>query len=758
MAKDYPHLNDTVFPDADTIDVYKYRNEFDYSKYRPTVKITMLSVPWRSDYDNVVYFESKAERDSWFASHAGRKIEMDTPFRLYTGGTLPVPVPIDEAMAYNYCMVDYGTLPTQQNPTGNERMFYFIMDMRQSAPDTTELVLAIDYWTTYINDLGISYVELERGHAPMASITTEQYLSNPVENNSGLLAPDVSYGDFSRVQSTEPIILNDEMGGVTVGFLTNASMQESWSDGDTGYDRIPTYPWELSQAFSCIDTFVLDDVSSWYDFRDNVSEQCPQFWLTVKGMFIVPKKAITLSNTWEFCGIECHHVETQGDKIISQFEIDKDKFGYPEQFSEIAKLYTYPYSAIEVNDFKGGSTIIRVEDTCGTLELHTIMCDMYPFLNIEAYFTGIGASGKATVGFFNSYENRFTIGGRDYEFSTKWSIPVFAVQLSVAQNWELNGKISADTTLANAYADAANYIAVASIENGLRTDLTDRSNSFIHDSIKKQAITAFNDGESDILYARANLQNHLFYDTAASIVNGASNVAGSMAGGNMGGAVISAVSSPVSYALTAYKDADGETIQEAYITGKIRRHYGDTESETWSQDGLDVVIGQYQRSMNSDKTEYTNDSIHNSSGTGTVDITSAKEIANAERSYAASHEQRYITNPPEFGQLTGTPDIISKPFGVRASIITQSASAIAQAGEQFLRYGYAYGREWKVNTFNVMPKFSYWQCSRVTSTNVRSYEAARDVVYSILANGVTVWKDPAFIGTTSIYENRGENQ
>ena len=75
MAKVFPHLDDTKFPDAGNIDVYKYRNDFDYTRYDYSqMEILVCNVPWDvgearvgnrtiSGIGNVVYFETKEKRD-----------------------------------------------------------------------------------------------------------------------------------------------------------------------------------------------------------------------------------------------------------------------------------------------------------------------------------------------------------------------------------------------------------------------------------------------------------------------------------------------------------------------------------------------------------------------------------------------------------------------------------------------------------------------------------------------------------------------
>ena len=82
------------------------------------------------------------------------------------------------------------------------RWFYFIEDITQFAPSTTELQLSVDYWTTFIHSVEIPYLMLERGHAPMTKIDVDTFLSNPIMNNEYLLADDFNYGTESIIQTS----------------------------------------------------------------------------------------------------------------------------------------------------------------------------------------------------------------------------------------------------------------------------------------------------------------------------------------------------------------------------------------------------------------------------------------------------------------------------------------------------------------------------------------------------------------------------
>lgn len=798
MSKNYPHLDDTEFPDLPTVDVYKYRNDYDYTQYQDTVKIKLMNVPWCGDYENVVYFETREERDKWFSEQDGMVKELSTMFRLYSDGSLKVDIPIDDCMKYNYAAIDYGKLPNQDALSGNHVMYYFISDMIQQSVNTTQLSLALDYWTCYIYDMGITYVNLLRGHAPMAETDVESYLSNPLDNSELLLAQDVNFGSIQRASHIESIVFNSyDARDITLGFQTNASMQMKWEKD--GNKIIPAAGFESSQAFSSVDPFILDDVSYWEMFRENVMEQCPQFFETVKGMFIIPKKLVTYyeEDDFEFCGIPCHFLASHNDIAQGLFKLTREKFGFSEDFGDLAKLYTFPYSAIEVNDFKGGNTLLKVEDTSGSLEVHTMMCDMYPYLSVEAYMLGIGGVGQSTVRFQNNFTHTMSIGGRYYDFATKWSIPVFSVQLEVEKNWELNSKIGADANIANTSDQIELSRQANDISNEKMKEITANNQNaetaiFANSKWYQNYIGEFNKilaGElldADIDYGSTTVNNN---NIASIAINGYNSITDTAVG--LGSALMKKDSAAgaetvVGMAQSIVNTGVNVALSNANFSSLVSKdtkvynaYWGDKDS-TFSAGGFNYWNWYHTNEFDYKKLQVSQASIAGGSapsydistgGNSSVSLYGSNNYiidANnkifenykdtsetiAARNYDAKHAQTLLTNPPSYGQLTGTPDIISKPFGLSFNVVTQSKSAIRQAAEQFMRYGYMLNLQWKVGSFNVMPRFSYWQCDTVYCNDNGVYEGAQEMIKSILGKGVTVWRKPDDIGKTSIYENR----
>ena len=136
----------------------------------------------------------------------------------------------------------------------------------------------------------------------------------------------------------------------------------------------------------------------------------------------------------------------------------------------------------------------------------------------------------------------------------------------------------------------------------------------------------------------------------------------------------------------------------------------------------------------------------------------AKAIADrikqtADDAIANDVKQAALQAPKEFGSFANGEHSTTRPQGVFCNIVTQSKDAIEQAGDYFLRYGYAVNRSWEFTTFNLMPKFTYWKCSDVWIKNNTVPDAYMDEIRFFLLGGVCVWRKPEDIGNISIYEN-----
>ena len=191
------------------------------------MSLTVCSVPWDmgeahvgnrtiSGIGNVVYFGSKEERDAWFTAIPDTECyRFTTKFKeLHRDGFIDVPIPYDMCAKHNYLVVHYEKFANEDSPVmyegddGLRDWFWFIREVEFLAANTTRLHIMDDAFQTWIYDVDISGMILERGHAPMFAMRADDYLENPIENNAYLLTEDVNFGEASIVKHIDALALN----------------------------------------------------------------------------------------------------------------------------------------------------------------------------------------------------------------------------------------------------------------------------------------------------------------------------------------------------------------------------------------------------------------------------------------------------------------------------------------------------------------------------------------------------------------------
>ena len=543
---EFPHIGDTAYPNLGNVDVYGYRNEFDYTRWEPNTKLYLTNVLWNGDFEDCVKFASDIERDRWFDEHVTETIAKDPASSMIlktnstiVNGTVKVPVPFDCASQYNYLVVDVPIITSAGQPlnyetaNGYRRWHFFVTDLAYSAPSTTVLTLALDVWTQYINTVGFNYFLLERGHAPVHESDTDSYLANPMDNCEYLLAPDVDFGGDTVSRGGEFIPFGNgekyicfastcepsqfaSIGNVTTDTqytFSNPTFYDSTANPDasnrwgrqfevSGYGfgtgksyanvstpagnglasngRIPTATTVYAIAATEADEFVSDVLSN-----------SPSFLNTVQACFMVAKELITLGTPHRLANHTVY--ECQGsDSELGSVTLTKQMFGIPERYQRFAKLYTFPYSELEITDNNGKTATVRVEST-GSIKAHGIVSLAYPYLNMRMFLTGIGGSGSHSYRWQDmrgSHDMEMT-NGDWYRFCYDMGIPMYALYMDGRTSWELgnynrqyaNARNSAIVNYHNSVREANNAMhnaqdtAQTNLDNSTASANTELSNN-----------------------------------------------------------------------------------------------------------------------------------------------------------------------------------------------------------------------------------------------------------------------------------------
>ncbi len=432
MAR-FPKLNGAdPFPHFKTIDPYKRKEDFDYARYDYTASIKLCRVSWTPDYRHTVNWSGVEQRDAYFAALDGESVDLQNGFVRLQTERINVPVPLDVALTYNYVWLQVPQLtsdvPIAYETTGIRSIGAFVRDAIYYAPSSTELVLDIDYWTTYLPHLQVSQLYLERGHAPMWDMDASEYLTNPLDNSANLLTPDVNFGERAIVRSGSMLSASQSecvyVLATTIPYaaidnipkaIPGVAVGPSWSDTSERFGhqlQVNGYTWEYGYTYDGLTspsdpTHYDGNAATGYYYYGllgsavasgalkTLLHAMPPLATTCAALYVVPQDVVVFGNVHTISGIQLHEIGTKmGFVPMGNIPFAISDFGYPEKYRDIAKLYTMPYASIELSDDNGQTVTIAIESIAGSsVDVVQRISAAFPFLSWQALAANVANAG-----------------------------------------------------------------------------------------------------------------------------------------------------------------------------------------------------------------------------------------------------------------------------------------------------------------------------------------------------------------------------
>lgn len=521
---EFPFFNANMsdYPSLNGLDGQSYRDTFDYSKYQRPAVLRLLSVPWRSDYADVVRFSDERSRDSWLTNHDGLTVEYSTPWLRIPAQSVNVPLPYERAAHFNYMYVDIPQMPVDDSnePT---RLCYFIRSVRYAAPSTTTLELELDFWQTYGYRMKVSSLMLERGHAPMYRVSVDEFLEDPLNNNRYLLAQDVNYSTGTdRVASVDhraigagdkwlllalPITPTDlaNIGGGT----SSSSTPPTYSDNAArnGYQLdVSGYNWSANgYSYANASLPVSSGLSSDSRTLDgcklyacpytsgasaslaSMAIQAPHVLASARYVAIIPEALIEFEDipSISLFGATWYSIKANPQVELEPFELTRDTIGLPDYAADIAKLYTAPYTRLMIQDQEGRGFEVRIEDIAGNelaFNMDVALSSATLLWNLEAVNVGSDSAESITWKTLDGQTTSLLYGSDLAAHMLEWGIPTYSVTLSAgaleaARKWkDLEAQRQAALNAYHQAVRAANT-ALANTQAANQTAVTNTSNA-----------------------------------------------------------------------------------------------------------------------------------------------------------------------------------------------------------------------------------------------------------------------------------------
>ena len=529
----FPHLQDsTTFPGNSGAPYSQYPNNFDYSRWGVGTKLTVCRVPWDLD-KNVVDWKSSDNVVNYFHNlDSSSSFKLESELNREPDGSIRLPIPISNLKKYNYLFVEY-TVPTSpEQPLdyadGTRQPFigFFMSDFTYVAPNTTEAALATDWWTTSITSMEIQNMMLERGHAPMAATKVDEYLKDPLHNNRYLLATDVSYAEpcittsaqfESWMATTEPLMVLAVKATLE---QAQAMLAEKQVDGkntpptfaDTsdrwgkqyqvdGYSwagvspfkdaTVESTPWSTATGLPAGVSMIAVKATDANTFLEYVQSNSPELFEVVQSCFLIPGSLVASKEAGNYGGVELFELKPLEELPPVPVKLEKEDFGYPSEYSRIAKLYTFPYAGLTFSDNAGHSVDVKIEYT-SSVQIHRRVSLAYPYLRAQAFLSGVNGDGSTSYEWVDAagLKHEGSMPQADWtQTLLSYEIPTYALaQTAISQallknstpaaierlkslTAYQNGARALNTSTENAY-DSADTAAA----NGLRSNDTSKQN------------------------------------------------------------------------------------------------------------------------------------------------------------------------------------------------------------------------------------------------------------------------------------------
>lgn len=488
MKNRFPHLeNATAFPGNNGHPYGQYPNDFSYERWGVGTKITVCRVPWDLDKNVVDWGTENKILEYFHGLDDASSFKLESEMNREPDGSIRLPIPISNLKKYNYIFVEYKVPTSTEQPldygSGERQPFigFFMRDFRFIAPSTTEAQLDTDWWTTSITSLSVQNLMLERGHAPMAAVSVDDYLADPIHNNRYLLTSDVSFGEpsittaaqfESWMATTEPLMvlavsssLQQAQAMLAKKDLTGKNTAPTFSNDPARWGRdyrvggyswagvspykdseVQSTTWSTATGLPSGVTMIAVKVKQAKAFLEYVQSNSPELFSVIKSCFLIPGSLVASTEAGSYGGVTLYELKPLEELPPVPVELTKEDFDYPEEYSKIAKLYTWPYAGLTFSDNEGHTVDVRIEYT-SSVQIHRRVSLAYPYLRAQAFLSGVNGSGSTSYEWVDAAgvkKNGSMPQAEWTETLLEYEIPTYALTQTAVSQYLLQNSTTAE--------------------------------------------------------------------------------------------------------------------------------------------------------------------------------------------------------------------------------------------------------------------------------------------------------------------------
>lgn len=661
--------------------------------WQPNSRVTLCRVAWDAQYKDVVAFETEAERAAYFDSLASDSITIDKMSYLKPNEPIKINIPYSAAYTYNYLVVNNPELPVP-NETAPPALYYFITGIAMVNPSTTALQLQLDVFQTYLYNFQLTRAYVERGHVAVQASNNTTGWANKMRYLQ--VAEGLDIGDEYLITRTEHFDLtsNDAGGGAVNNGL--------WVIVLSTTDLAADWGTETSPSLKTADGQFTDGLVSGCNAYAMAPEQFVQLvnalkdapWVS-KGIVsctLFPKRVLTDGAAVSLGGVQAYFLGTTPDEGVYWTDMtpvaNQLLFGIPDKYRSLYKLFTYPYSAIEITNYTGSNLIIKPQLlTDENLSLCNIACAAVPHARLGFYVQNYGYNKLLSP--FPSSTYRYFVMDNTQQYKTGTAYNNYYIDNAI---WFTN--LPTFNLTNDEYT-----MYLASTTNSRAWQYNSAGWSLAKSNASTQL--SFDQTQQQL----ATNQTNMDVQNVQRLISGVSGAVGNIAGRNPLGLVSGAVGSATDYWAANEQFANNQNLTNAFANQN-------KELANWAQQG---------------------------------------DYENAIASINATVQDAALTQPSTSGQAGGDGfNVANGLFGVFIRYKTISYNMMAVCGEYFHRYGYAVHEFIQMpESLHCMNKYTYWKCKEVYMNTTAGDEGVKETIRGIFEKGVTVWHTPGDIGTVA---------
>lgn len=708
MAK---RITDPANPD------YPAGKEFNYEAWNADTTLTLCNVPWNNDYRDVVGgFADDAALNAYIdALPNTTRTAIAGSSYARVGYPVKVQMSFNQAYRYNYLRASNPVQPISGGDIQQD-YYYFILDVRYHSPGSTELVIELDVWQTFIRRMELSRCYVERSHLAIAASNSfdrygRTYLTAPEPMDmGGEMTPVLTY------RENVADLVGDEDNEHCIYIVSTVEL-----DGNYGDRLAPINTAASGGVFSQIDIgvnlYVVQTNNGTYSVNDLYTDLKDFPWISnsVISLTAGPNPKRYLPN-FVFLPNQPTPVPVQrfvNKRIIMGSAWRDDARNYiPERYRHLNKFLTFPFTSIEFTNWAGEQTSYKPE-----LWWRDNFAFVESFLpippNDRLMFIPLAYNG--------TLENTL-----DPENGEGWDASLAIRNLPRLPATADNAGL--------AYASQANSIAQqkTAAQWGQTRALAGNANSYDNSMLSAGYGLAQNANTQAGQTNSLNSQNA--YNVQRMGVNALASVGGGALGGLTGGPGGAAIGT-VGGAASALGNALATSMSNEQATAQL-------------------AIAQ-RTSQNSANMAYEESTTISGNNRGLADWAARGDYAQSIAAIDAKVQDLELTPPAMVGQFGGDlMTLINDRFGVACRVRMLTSGPMRRIGEYWLRYGYSLNMFSSIpSDFACMSKFTYWKLSETYIVNSSAPEFFKQAIRGIFEKGVTVWVNPDDIGKIDIADN-----